>query len=505
MNVLVLIGHPRPGSLCEALAHEYAQGARAAGMTTRVLQLARLDFDPDVRPVSPAAQTWEPDLAAAAGDFAWAEHVAIVLPAWWGMGPAKLKAFFDRLFVPGWAFVEQAPGRYRGLLDGRSAHLILTLDMPAFVYRLFYRSPGVQGLRRSTLGFCGIRTTRVVLLGPVRTSSPQQRRTWLQECRRLGQSLAEGPRTRLARRVHAVATWLQALRLQFYPMTWMAYSAGALLAVHGERRIDTRLYWLGYACAFAGEALTVFVNDWFDFSSDERNRHAGPFTGGSRVLVDRLLTRRQFAAGIRVALFAALAFGAATVLLSTQGALVALAFAALLLMGIGYTAPPLKLSWRGLGEADVGVSHSFGIVLFGFLVQGGSWSDPRPWLLAAPLCVSVWPAILLSGIPDYAADAAAGKRTLAVVFGVQRSLWLAAALACAAALLALWVNRLPATAFLYGAELLGAAAHALALAVVLLRKQPDPAGERIDPIMAGALTFILWFVVPPLLRLATGT
>lgn len=40
-------------------------------------------------------------------------------------------------------------------------------------------------------------------------------------------------------------------------------------------------YLLGYLTLFFLEAATVFLNDWFDFDSDRRNRNAGLFTGGS--------------------------------------------------------------------------------------------------------------------------------------------------------------------------------------------------------------------------------
>lgn len=42
------------------------------------------------------------------------------------------------------------------------------------------------------------------------------------------------------------------------------------------------------------------------------------------------------------------------------------------LLALGYTMPPLKLSWRGLAETDVGIRHSIAVMLMGFVFQGGN-------------------------------------------------------------------------------------------------------------------------------------
>ena len=72
-------------------------------------------------------------------------------------------------------------------------------------------------------------------------------------------------------------------------------------------------YLLGYLVLFLLEAATVFLNDWFDFDSDRLNRLGGPFTGGSRVLVDGRLDHAAMRKGIGLSI------------LGAAGALVALA------------------------------------------------------------------------------------------------------------------------------------------------------------------------------------
>ncbi|MBA2760859.1 MAG: UbiA family prenyltransferase, partial [Segetibacter sp.] len=51
------------------------------------------------------------------------------------------------------------------------------------------------------------------------------------------------------------------------------------------------------------------------------------------------------------------------------------------------------------------------------MFQGGSFDDAFPWLLSLPMFFAALPSIIMSGIPDYDADKAASKETLAVKFG----------------------------------------------------------------------------------------
>src|SRR5690625_7040256 len=83
----------------------------------------------------------------------------------------------------------------------------------------------------------------------------------------------------------------------------------------------------------------------------------------------------------------------------------------LTIISLGYTLPPLRLSYRTLGEIDVGLTHSIGVMLCGFLFQGGPFDHPFPWMISIPLFLSIVPAIILAGIPDYAADLRSEEHT----------------------------------------------------------------------------------------------
>lgn len=500
MRVLVVLGHPRSPSLCSALADAYGQGARAAGMEVENIDLAAISFDLDVHTHSPCDQDLEPDLQRARRLIGWAEHIVFIYPAWWGTGPARLKGFLDRVLLPRFAFRERDDGRYEGLLSGRTSHLITTLDMPPWVYRFIYRAPGHNAMKRSTLGFCGIATTRILALGPVKDSEPAQRTYWLEQARGLGFSLRNGPRSCVGRAFFRIKHWLKALRLQFYPMTLMAYTVGALGTAAAKGEWDASIFWLGYACLFFGEAATVFTNERFDYESDRRNLNFGPFNGGSRVLVESNLSFRELHAGILLALLAT-AVCAGLLIDRLAGAAVPLAILIMTVLGLGYTAPPLKLVWRGWGEVNVALTHSLGVILCGYLFMGGAWDDSFPWLISLPLFLAVLPAIILSGIPDFEADKLAGKRTLAVRLGLGRALLLSMAMVAAAPFAVVLIKDMPALRGSLHGLLPWVLPHAVLLLYLLYREWRRQLCERIDGLMVVALLYLVWFGLIPLLKL----
>ena len=189
-RVAVIVGHPAADSWCGALADSYAAAARAGGHEVRMVQLAQLDFDPSLHAGYRQIQALEPDLLAAQATVAWAEHVVIAYPIWWGSVPALLKGFLDRILLPGFAF-KYRPGKAfpEQLLRGRSAQLLVSMDTPPWYFRWVYRMPGIVQLKKTTLEFCGIAPVKVAAFGPLIASSSAQRASWLVKAARLADGL----------------------------------------------------------------------------------------------------------------------------------------------------------------------------------------------------------------------------------------------------------------------------------------------------------------------------
>ena len=189
-RVAVIVGHPAADSWCGALADSYAAAARAGGHEVRMVHLAQLDFDPSLHEGYRQIQALEPDLLAAQATVAWAEHLVIAYPIWWGSVPALLKGFLDRILLPGFAF-KYRPGKAfpEQLLRGRSAQLLVSMDTPPWYFRWVYRMPGIVQLKKTTLEFCGIAPVRVAASGPLIASSPARRASWLIRAARLADGL----------------------------------------------------------------------------------------------------------------------------------------------------------------------------------------------------------------------------------------------------------------------------------------------------------------------------
>jgi NAD(P)H dehydrogenase (quinone) len=186
-DVLIIDGHPDPGSLCAALAASHAEGLREGGVSVERLALRELAFDPILRVGYQARQPQEPDLQRAQQLIAEARRIVVVVPVWWGSMPALLKGFFDRTLERGWAFRYLPNGMPEGLLAGRSARVIVTSDSPTWYLRLVQGDPTVRSLVRSTLKFCGLKPVDLTRIGPVHKSSPEQRQRWLDRVKAQGQ------------------------------------------------------------------------------------------------------------------------------------------------------------------------------------------------------------------------------------------------------------------------------------------------------------------------------
>lgn len=504
MNVLIILGHPRKKSFSGALADAYKEGAQDARMNVRQLALADMGFNPNVITVSPRHQTAEDDISLAQELILWADHLVFVYPTWWGTMPALLKGFMDRVFSPGFAFEEVEENKtWEKLLKGKSAQLITTMDTPLWVYRWIYKTPGHHAMGQATLQFCGINPVRVLSFSPIKYSNAEQRESWLKRAREAGTRLSQGILSPWEKFRNRLTVWLKAIRLQFYPMTWIAYAAGAYGAASLGHTFNSGIFWIGYLWLFLVEVATVLSNEYYDFKSDEKNKFYSPFTGGSRVIVEKELDHKEIRKGIFIVLV--LSWVTAGVLLAQSSAATDQAIVLLLLLfvlALGYTVPPLKLSYRGLGELDVGITHSFGVILCGYIFQGGDLFDSFPWILSLPLFLGILPSIILAGIPDYEADKAASKNTIAVKLGRKKAVSLAIFFTILSAFMAVaWhiFNVLPGV---YENLIFAVIPHSLMLVFLLYKYKKDPSPPaRIDALMVISLTYILWFAIIPVFQL----
>jgi len=197
----------------------------------------------------------------------------------------------------------------------------------------------------------------------------------------------------------------------------------ACLTVGGAvAAVDVGLSWTWLAIlGLALFCMEVAKNAWGDvIDYDSGNDLAVAqedrtnFSGGKRVLVDALLSRREtwtiagLFGGVGVAL------GGLIVLLHEPAAFWPGVIG--LVLGWSYHGPPLKLAYRGLGELDVFLCYGPVLVLSTYLVQSGTVSWHAFWL-SVPLGLLITAFLWVNEFPDYAADVSAGKNNLVVRLG----------------------------------------------------------------------------------------
>lgn len=100
--------------------------------------------------------------------------------------PARLKALFEQTFRPGFAFGQRERSIGDGRLKGRTARVIVTMGMPAAIYRGFYFSHSLKALERNILSFVGIGPTRSSVIGNVEGLDEIRLRGWLDRVSALG-------------------------------------------------------------------------------------------------------------------------------------------------------------------------------------------------------------------------------------------------------------------------------------------------------------------------------
>ena len=192
-RIVIIQGHPDATGehLCHALAQAYALGALEAGHEVRHVEPARLDF-----PLLRSKQEWETaplpeSLKTAQEAIAWADHLVIIFPLWLGDMPALVKGFLEQVARPGFAISRSKNGAIgKKLLKGRSARVVVTMGMPALVYRWFFGAHSLKALKRNVLGFVGISPVRNTLLGMVESTNPRRRERWIERFHRMGRKSA---------------------------------------------------------------------------------------------------------------------------------------------------------------------------------------------------------------------------------------------------------------------------------------------------------------------------
>ncbi len=215
--------------------------------------------------------------------------------------------------------------------------------------------------------------------------------------------------------------WALEVRIPFLTAAGVPLILGAAIAWAMTGAFDAGLFFLTLVGGLCLQAGTNVANDYFDHRSncdDINTEYVRPFSGGSRMIQKGLLSAREvfiealvlFAVGSLIGLYLAWVRGPAILILGVIG----------VFSGFFYTAPPIKLANRGVGELFVGLNFGVLMTLGAYWVQTGSFAW-QPVVAAIPVSLLIAAVLYLNQFPDYAADKAVGKNHLVVRLGKERA------------------------------------------------------------------------------------
>jgi putative NADPH-quinone reductase len=186
-RIIVIVGHSRKGTLCEALGRAYVEGAARAGHEASLFVLARMSFDAILTGSYVEVQPLEPDLRHARQALYAADHIVIVFPLWLGDMPAILKGFLERVFQPD--LIDPAKqSAFVPLLKGKSARIIVTMGTPEIAYRWYFGPHAPRILSGNILGFMGVSPIGNTVFGRATNVDGATRQGWIEKVTEMGRN-----------------------------------------------------------------------------------------------------------------------------------------------------------------------------------------------------------------------------------------------------------------------------------------------------------------------------
>jgi 1,4-dihydroxy-2-naphthoate octaprenyltransferase len=218
-----------------------------------------------------------------------------------------------------------------------------------------------------------------------------------------------------ATRPSALRIWLLAIRPATLPaaVSGVVVGLGAALGVGTPFRLDTAL-----GCLAVALLLQITANLSNDLSDFRKGADTPSRTGPIRVAAAGLVTPRQLEIAIGMVIVLA---GVVGLYLTSVGGPVLLVVGVLaVIAALAYTGGPWAYGYRGLGEVFVFLFFGFVAVVGTAYLQAGH-VEALFWVAAVPVGALTTAILVVNNLRDIPTDAAAGKRTLAVMLGDRRT------------------------------------------------------------------------------------
>ncbi len=210
------------------------------------------------------------------------------------------------------------------------------------------------------------------------------------------------------------------MRAPFFQAVIVPSLLGTAIAWYRTGKFYWQYFLLATLAVVFINAGTNLTNDYFDHQSrsDDINREATPFSGGSRVIQENLISPGRI---YRTSLiFFGLAALIGLYLTFARGLLVLVIGILGVLSGYFYTASPIRIGYRGWGELVAGLNCGPLVVAGAYYVQAQTLSL-EALFISIPVGLLIAAVLYINEFPDHACDKVAGKNTLIVTMGRERA------------------------------------------------------------------------------------
>jgi putative NADPH-quinone reductase len=190
MKISIILAHPNPGSFNHAIATASADSLRRNGHEVVFHDLCQEQFPPllNADELKKDARL-EPVVVRHCREIASAEGIIIVHPNWWGMPPAILKGWIDRVLrmEVAYRFVanDKGEGVPVGLLKAKVAIVFNTANTPDDRELAVFGDPLETLWKKCVFDLCGVKNVQRRTFSVVVTSTLEQRAQWLAEARQI--------------------------------------------------------------------------------------------------------------------------------------------------------------------------------------------------------------------------------------------------------------------------------------------------------------------------------
>lgn len=231
-----------------------------------------------------------------------------------------------------------------------------------------------------------------------------------------------------------------ATRPKFFPASLLPVLAGSAWGFQVVGQFDAPVFLLALLatlCVHAGSNVLNDVGDDLGGTDRRNDDRIYPYTGGSQFIQAGIMSSNAMARwGVSLLALAAIA---GLLLLLIKGEMILWFGLAGVSLAVLYSLGPVRLSSIGVGELAVGVA--FGVIP----VVGAAWLqsgliNANVIIFSFPISAWVAAILLINEVPDVAADAATGKRTLPVRLVLGGTALLYAGIHVFAAAAAVWLT-----------------------------------------------------------------